>query len=93
MGGFRVSEPAADLAVALALASAASGVPIVDVAAWGEVGLTGELRAVPNSARRTAEAERLGIGGVIEGASFSHLLDAVVESGLAAATVPSRTAT
>jgi len=93
MGGLRVAEPAADLAVALAIASAASGVPIADVAAWGEVGLTGELRAVPDAARRSAEAERVGIGGVIDGSSFSHLLDAVVESGLAAATVSSRPAT
>jgi DNA repair protein RadA/Sms len=93
MGGLRVVEPAADLAVALALASAATGVPIADVAAWGEVGLTGELRAVPNAARRAAEAERVGIGGVIDGSAFSHLLDAMVESGLAAATVASRSAT
>jgi DNA repair protein RadA/Sms len=87
MGGLRVSEPAADLAVALALASAASGVAITDIAAWGEVGLTGELRSVPHAARRRAEADRLGIGGVIDGSGYSHLLDAVVESGLAAATV------
>ena len=90
MGGLRVVEPAADLAVALALASAASGVPIADVAAWGEVGLTGELRAVPDAPRRTAEVERLGIGGVIDGSRYGHLLDAVVESGLAAATLPGR---
>jgi DNA repair protein RadA/Sms len=87
MGGLRVTEPAADLAVALAVASAASGVAIADVAAWGEVGLTGELRAVPNAARRRAEAARLEIGGVIDGAQHHHLLDALVEAGLASATL------
>ncbi len=90
MGGLRIIEPAADLAVALAVASAASGVPIFDVAAWGEVGLTGELRSVPHAGRRRGEAERLGVGGVIDGASFPHLLDALIEAGLAAATVPDR---
>jgi len=87
MGGLRITEPAADLAVALAVASAASGVAISDVAAWGEVGLTGELRAVPHAGRRRIEAERIGLGGVIDGAAYGHLLDALVESGLAAATV------
>ena len=92
MGGLRVVEPAADLPVALAVASAASGEAISDVAAWGEVGLTGELRAVPDTTRRNAEATRLGIGGVIDGARYAHLLDAVVEAGLASATLPFRTA-
>ena len=87
MGGLRVAEPAADLAVALAVASAASGVAISDVAAWGEVGLTGELRGVPHAARRRSEVGRLGIGGVIEGQAYPHLLDALVDAGLAAATV------
>lgn len=87
MGGLRVTEPAADLAVALAVASAASGVAVSDVAAWGEVGLTGELRAVPHGGRRRTEAERFGLGGVIDGSDYAHLLDALIESGLAAATV------
>jgi DNA repair protein RadA/Sms len=87
MGGLRLVEPAADLAVALSVASASSGVAIPDVAAWGEVGLTGELRAVPHAGRRRTEAKRFGLSGVIDGATFSHLLDALVESGLAAATV------
>ena len=87
IGGLRINEPAADLAVALAVASAASGVAIPDVAAWGEVGLTGELRAVPHSGRRRIEAERIGIGGVVDCSAHGHLLDALVESGLAAATL------
>lgn len=88
MGGLKISEPAADLAVALAVASAASGVAITDVAAWGEVGLTGELREVPHAERRRTEADRLGVGGVIDGSAHAHIIDAVVEAGLAVATVP-----
>ena len=87
VGGLRITEPAADLAVALAVASAASGVAVSDVAAWGEVGLTGELRAVPHAGRRRIEAERIGVGGLIDGSSHGHVLDALIEAGLAAATV------
>jgi len=61
VGGVRLTEPAADLGVALALASAASGVALPDdLIAFGEVGLGGELRQVPHGARRLAEAARLG---------------------------------
>ena len=61
VGGLRVNEPAADLAIALALVSAHTGVPVdEDVVAFGEVGLTGELRQVPATGRRLAEATRLG---------------------------------
>ncbi|MEJ7765313.1 MAG: DNA repair protein RadA [Acidimicrobiales bacterium] len=60
-GGVRVSEPAVDLALALALASSKmeSAVP-ADVVAIGEVGLGGELRQVGATPRRLAEAARLG---------------------------------
>lgn len=61
VGGVRVAEPAADLAVALALASAILDRPLArDVIAFGEVGLAGEVRPVPGAARRLAEAGRLG---------------------------------
>ena len=61
VGGVRVTEPAADLAVALALASAKTGVPLPpDLVACGEVGLGGELRQVASPGRRLAEAARLG---------------------------------
>ncbi len=60
-GGIRVTEPAADLAVALAVASAASGVCLpADVVALGEVGLAGEIRQVSNLPRRLEESLRLG---------------------------------
>jgi DNA repair protein RadA/Sms len=61
VGGVRVTEPAADLPVALALASARTGVPLPpDLVACGEVGLGGELRQVASPGRRLAEAGRLG---------------------------------
>ena len=60
-GGARASEPAADLAVCLALASSLSGVPLPpDLVAVGEVGLGGETRRVSGMKKRLAEAERLG---------------------------------
>jgi DNA repair protein RadA/Sms len=61
VGGMRVIEPAADLAVALAVASAQRDAPLrPDVVVLGEVGLAGEVRRVPNVGRRLAEAARLG---------------------------------
>jgi DNA repair protein RadA/Sms len=61
VGGLRVVEPAADLGVALAIASAAHELPLAaGVVAIGEVGLTGEIRTVGACARRLAEAARLG---------------------------------
>ncbi|MQA28161.1 MAG: DNA repair protein RadA [Micromonosporaceae bacterium] len=61
VGGVRIAEPAADLAVALAVASAARDVPIPpDLIAVGEVGLAGEVRPVSSAPRRLAEAARLG---------------------------------
>jgi DNA repair protein RadA/Sms len=69
-GGIRVTEPAADLAVALAVASAATGVPLPPtLAAVGEVGLSGELRQVTNLPRRLEEALRLGFDQVVVPAS------------------------
>jgi DNA repair protein RadA/Sms len=67
-GGVRVDEPGADLAIALALASAAKGIaPASDkpVAAFGELGLTGELRHVAHPDRRIAEARKFGLESVI----------------------------
>ena len=61
VGGIRVAEPAADLALALAIASACQQVPVpADLAAFGEVGLGGELRQVPHASRRLAEVARVG---------------------------------
>ena len=61
IGGLRLDEPAADLAVAIAVASAAADKPVSDqLAAVGEVGLTGEIRAVGQLSHRLSEIRRLG---------------------------------
>ncbi len=61
VGGVRVTEPGADLAVALAVVSARSGVALPDdLVACGEIGLGGEVRQVSQTGRRLAEAARLG---------------------------------
>jgi DNA repair protein RadA/Sms len=61
VGGVQIKEPAADLAVALALASAFVDRPLPDdVVAFGEIGLAGEVRAVGGIERRLQEASRLG---------------------------------
>lgn len=61
VGGARVVEPAADLALALAVAGSAHDVPVAPgLVAFGEVGLAGEVRAVVGLPRRLAEARRLG---------------------------------
>jgi DNA repair protein RadA/Sms len=68
-GGVRIDEPGADLAVALAIASAHRGEALADsdgrpLACFGEVGLTGELRSVAHADRRVAEALKFGLGPV-----------------------------
>jgi DNA repair protein RadA/Sms len=63
VGGARLTDPAADLAIAVALASAHLGAPPPQgVVAMGEVGLAGELRRVRDLPQRVAEAARLGFG-------------------------------
>jgi DNA repair protein RadA/Sms len=60
-GGVRIDEPGADLGVALAIASAARGVPVKHgVSCFGEVGLTGRLRPVSQAERRLLECAKLG---------------------------------
>ena len=60
-GGFRVSEPAADLAVAAALLSAVSGIPVPrEAVLFGEIGLSGEIRRVAQPSIRLKEAAKLG---------------------------------
>lgn len=66
VGGIKAKEPAVDLAVALAIASALKGVAIDDqICAFGEVGLSGEIRQVALESRRKAEALRLGFSKFI----------------------------
>jgi DNA repair protein RadA/Sms len=68
-GGVRVDEPGADLAIALAVASAHSGRALETdgkpLACFGEIGLTGEVRYVAHADRRVAEARKFGLGRVL----------------------------
>ncbi|MCB2224859.1 MAG: DNA repair protein RadA [Actinobacteria bacterium] len=65
VGGIRLREPGSDLPVALAVASSLLDRPTGPLAAWGEVGLTGEIRAVAHHERRAEEVARLGIGQAV----------------------------
>ena len=61
-GGFKIGEPAADLALVLAMASSFYNCPLdPEIVAFGEVGLSAEIRAVSQAQRRVAEAARLGL--------------------------------
>ena len=96
VGGARLSEPASDLAVMLAVASAAAGRPApMGMVAMGEVGLAGEIRRVTGLQRRLAEAERMGFTSalvpadpgqvppglrVVEVADVAQVLAAVADS-------------
>src|SRR5213082_2592903 len=65
-GGVRIDEPGADLAVALAIASAARRVPVkTGFAAFGEIGLTGRLRPAAQGERRLEECAKLGLSTVV----------------------------
>src|SRR5690348_2410491 len=65
-GGVRIDEPGADLGIALAIASAAKGLPVREgVAAFGEIGLTGRLRAAAQADRRVEECVKFGSGTVL----------------------------
>jgi len=70
VGGAKIAEPAADLACVMALASAAQNKPLPrKLAVFGEVGLAGEVRAVPGIRQRIAEVGRLGFTHVLVPAS------------------------
>src|SRR4029450_7285636 len=97
-GGVRIHEPGAALAVALAIASAARAAPLREgVAAFGELGLTGRLRAAAQAERRLEECAKLGIAAVVvpEGTRARNGAPRVLgvetlRQSLQAALVPSR---
>jgi DNA repair protein RadA/Sms len=65
-GGVRIDEPGADLAIALAIGSAARGTPVVEgTGAFGEIGLTGRLRQAGQSERRLEECGKFGLHSVV----------------------------
>lgn len=66
VGGLKVAEPAADLAIILSIASAFKNVAVAhDMITFGEVGLSGEIRSVNNTSQRIAEAKKLGFNKAI----------------------------
>lgn len=66
VGGLKITEPAADLAIVMAIASAAKGMRLKeDVVVFGEIGLSGEIRRVPFADKRITEAKKLGFAGVL----------------------------
>ena len=91
-GGVRIEEPGADLAVALAVASAAGDEPLDGAggpaACFGEIGLTGELRYVAHADRRLEEAARFGVERVVMPARCTDDALPVTRTGPA---VPART--
>jgi DNA repair protein RadA/Sms len=97
-GGIRVDEPGADLAVALAIASAAKGIALGDgrrpLAAFGEIGLTGEVRHVAHPDRRLAEAKKFGLDAVVGPdartlrEAIRHAFASAADAGAADAGIP-----
>ena len=65
VGGIKIDEPAADLAVALAIVSSLKDIVIDQTVVIGELGLSGEVRFVPNLEKRIKEAEKLGFKKII----------------------------
>ncbi|MBO4734499.1 MAG: DNA repair protein RadA, partial [Clostridia bacterium] len=78
VGGIKLNEPAADLAICMALVSGLRDVPLSDKCiAFGEVGLSGEIRAVARASERVREAARLGFSAcVLPKSSLKHITDA-----------------
>ena len=90
VGGIRVTEPATDLALALAINGATRDTALpTDLIALGELGLSGELRPVPDLGRRLAEAARLGFQKAIvpAGSEWDSPLDVVAVRDLKSALV------
>lgn len=77
-GGLRVGEPAADLGIALAIASSFRNVAVPpEIAVFGELGLSGEVRAVGSADRREAEARKLGYTHVVSPANAGDVNAAI----------------
>ena len=77
VGGIRITEPGADLAIALAITSAMNDKALpVTIAAIGEISLAGEIRPASQSKQRVAEAKRLGFSTVLD-ADLIHLREAL----------------
>jgi DNA repair protein RadA/Sms len=82
IGGIKITEPAADLAICMAIASAAKGMQLKkNAVVFGEVGLSGEIRHVPYIEKRIAEAKKLGfeaaVGPVVRSGTKPALLQSM----------------
>jgi len=79
-GGFKLSEPAVDLGLAVAIASSLSGKKIPPKTVFiGEIGLLGEIRQVAYFDRRVKEAKRLGFTKIISAQSHRHINQVIKE--------------
>ncbi|GAB4182591.1 MAG: DNA repair protein RadA [Thalassobaculales bacterium] len=87
-GGLRIAEPAADLAVAAAIVSSLTGIAVpADAVVFGEIGLSGEVRAVTQSTQRLKEAAKLGFKRALMPAGRKRE-KAIAEGGIAVEPVP-----
>ena len=86
VGGWRLDEPGCDLPVALAIASSVMQHSLGKLAAWGEIGLAGEVRSIPLEARRIEELRRMGLDRRVapEPGKAMRLALALDEAGLVA---------
>jgi DNA repair protein RadA/Sms len=84
VGGWRLDEPGCDLAVALAIASSVADQSLGRLAAWGEIGLAGEVRSIPMETRRIEELDRMGLERRVAplGGRPLRLRDALDQAGL-----------
>jgi DNA repair protein RadA/Sms len=77
-GGLRVNEPAADLGIALAIASSFRNIALPpDAVAFGELGLSGEVRAVNAADRRESEARKLGYSTIFSPSTHRDVASAI----------------
>jgi DNA repair protein RadA/Sms len=78
-GGYRISEPAADLAVAAALVSSLTGLALpADCVYFGEISLSGAVRPVAHAQQRLKEAEKLGFGQAVMPAGSEETAGSIV---------------
>lgn len=76
-GGIKITDPASDLGICLAIFSSLKNKRIVKTVAIGEVGLLGEVRQVPDLLKRMKEAQKLGFKTIVSAKSHKTLLDVV----------------
>ncbi len=76
-GGFKMSDPASDLAVCLSVFSSYKNYPLAKTVSISEVGLLGELRAAPFYEKRVRQAQKLGFKKVLSGKTYKTLADVI----------------